>query len=93
MIFQSISFGDSASSKVFDLLKDRNIGYYIASEDSFLVNGSDRVYDMYQELSLLNYEQQNRKKEISQLIDQLLANDEKNYDLIMKYLNGLESSN
>ena len=83
-----IAFGDSASRKVFNLLKNKSIGYIVISNENLVVNGDDRVYDLELELSKIGYDKYVKKKEIIRVIDNLLIEDYNNYDIILSRIKG-----
>ncbi len=87
----SISFGESACSKVFDYLKNKSIGYVIVSNDDIFVKGDNKIYDLYLEAAKINYDRYCKKKEISSLIDSILVENINYCDDIIDYLNKYKS--
>lgn len=86
----SIIFGDSASSKVFDALKKIGIGYVVNGSEQQIVKGDEMVYDLELNVANINYDKYNKRNEIFLLIDNLLIDDINNYDKIINYLNSIK---
>ena len=83
---EMIVFGDSASSRVFDVLKSKGIGYVVDQNEFIKVNGDDRVYDLQLELSKISYDKYIKKNELFLLIDSLMRDNYSNYDEIVNCL-------
>ena len=56
-----ISFGESACNKVFDYLKNKNVGYVVIKNDDLAIKGDDRVYELYLEIAKINFNRYNKK--------------------------------
>lgn len=84
---ESIAFGTSTGSKVFDKLISLGIGYVTVESDMKLVkiDGDNKVYNLYSELAVINYDKQTRKKELHDMLDMIIEKDIKNYELIKNY--------
>lgn len=87
----TIAFGISNSSKVFDKLNSNGIGYATVENDSEIikVDGDDRVYELYLQLAIINYDKQTKRKELHNILDKLIDNDPKNYNQIKNYFEKL----
>ena len=90
----SISFGISPSNKLFDTLREKNIGYLIVNEEIVNVNGNLEVYDLYRKLSIINYDMYIKKEKLHNLLDKVLEKNIEYSDDILKYLvslNGVDN--
>lgn len=83
----SIAFGITNGSKVFDKLKDSGIGYVTVESDSDIItiDGDNEVYDLYMKLSLIDYDKTQKKEELHDTLDNLLKTNINNYDNIKMY--------
>lgn len=84
-----IAFGINPSNKVFDTLREKSIGYLVVSDDIISIDGDDRIYDIYVNLSNINYEKFQVKENLHNLLDEVLCKDINNSKCIFEVLNRL----
>ena len=89
---ESVAFGCSTGSKVYDKLRQQEIGYVTVStdDDPLVVKGNDEIYNLYLKLSKIHYEKYNKKQELKENLYVLLDQDIHNYEKIKDYFNQLK---
>lgn len=88
-----ISFGIVPSSKVFDTLRNSGLGYIVISDEEIIVQGDDRIYKLYKELSSINYRKYCHKQEIIKLVEKIFEQNDDNYENVSKFLNDIINEN
>lgn len=84
----SLSFSLSVSSKVFDALHLKDIGYVIISDDILKVSGNAEVYSLHEKLALHYYDKYTKKNELSAMLDKIL-DDDSNYEKVCNFFSEL----
>ena len=82
----SISFGSTPYIKVLEKLSHLGISYVIVKEEPFIVNNNEEVYELYLRLAQINFQKQEKKKELSSLLELTLDKNIELYDAIKEYL-------
>lgn len=79
-----VTFGISASAKVFEYLQNQQIAYVTidANSEEVTISGDSEVYDLYVRLSSIYYEKYVKKEELHKLLDRLMDQDVHSYTKI-----------
>lgn len=87
----SIAFGIINGFKVFDKLREQQIGYVTVESDSevIVIDGNEEVYELYLRLSLINYDKCAKRNELHNILDKLIEQDIRSYGIIKNYFDTL----
>lgn len=80
----SIAFGITPSSKVFDELKKKGIGYGVIKDNELYVDNDDEVYDLYCKIAKKNFEKFKKKETLHKILDEILDSNINNYECILE---------
>jgi len=85
----SLSFSLSVSNKVFEELRKKEISYIIMGDDILKVLGNDEIYDLYKKLANYYYDKYKKKEKLTNLLNNILDKDLKNYDKIFNFFESI----
>lgn len=85
----SLSFSLSVSNKVFEELRKKEISYIIMGDDILKVLGNDEIYDLYKKIANYYYDKYKKKEKLTNLLNNILDKDLKNYDKIFNFFESI----
>lgn len=88
----SIAFGITPSSKVFDELRKKGIGYGVIKDNEVYVDNDGEVYDLYCKIANKNFDKYKKSEELHRMLDDILNKDINSYEIILESFKNLEGA-
>ena len=87
----SISFGIKNSFKVLDHFKNHDLGYVLidSNMNPIEIKRKNIIYDSYYNISKINYDKNEKKRELHEYLDKVLDSDINTYSNIFNYLKSI----